>query len=144
MTLNFILQTEIAKRLSAIIGQVLPFLAQEHQQQVASAVERAKQVTMTELNAIIGVRFLSCRILACANLETCIVACFSEKIFKLWLNNGIKNAPVKSKIDRDHDFFALLELPVDGIIFGSIFYYGTFLQDMPKVYYSMVLAKDFR
>lgn len=47
-------QTEIAKRLSAIIGQVLPFLAQEHQQQVASAVDRAKQVTMTELNAIIG------------------------------------------------------------------------------------------
>ncbi|XP_050668002.1 protein groucho-like isoform X3 [Leptidea sinapis] len=47
-------QTEIAKRLSGIIGQVLPFLAQEHQQQVASAVERAKQVTMSELNAIIG------------------------------------------------------------------------------------------
>lgn len=47
-------QTEIAKRLNAIIAQVMPFLAQEHQQQVASAVERAKQVTMTELNAIIG------------------------------------------------------------------------------------------
>ncbi|XP_015591330.1 protein groucho isoform X6 [Cephus cinctus] len=51
-------QTEIAKRLNAIIVQVLPFLAQEHglqhQQQVANAVERAKQVTMTELNAIIG------------------------------------------------------------------------------------------
>ncbi|KAJ3628219.1 hypothetical protein MTP99_015539 [Tenebrio molitor] len=47
-------QTEIAKRLNAIIAQVLPFLAQEHQQQVATAVERAKQVTMTELNAIIG------------------------------------------------------------------------------------------
>ncbi|KAJ8975590.1 hypothetical protein NQ317_000019 [Molorchus minor] len=46
--------TEIAKRLNAIIAQVLPFLAQEHQQQVATAVERAKQVTMTELNAIIG------------------------------------------------------------------------------------------
>lgn len=76
---------------------------------------------MTELNAIIGVRFLSCRILACAILETCIVACFSEKIFKLWLNNGIKNAPVKSKIDESYDFFALLELPVDGIIFESIF-----------------------
>ena len=30
----------------------LPF---QHQQQVAAAVERAKQVTMTELNAIIGV-----------------------------------------------------------------------------------------
>lgn len=52
------LQTEIAKRLNAIIAQILPFLSQEHQQQVASAVERAKQVTMTELNAIIGVRIL--------------------------------------------------------------------------------------
>lgn len=51
-------QTEIAKRLNAIIVQVLPFLAQEHQQQVASAIERAKQVTMTELNAIIGVSFI--------------------------------------------------------------------------------------
>ncbi|XP_034230169.1 protein groucho-like isoform X9 [Thrips palmi] len=47
-------QTEIAKRLNAIIAQVLPFLAQEHQQQVATAVERAKQVTISELNAIIG------------------------------------------------------------------------------------------
>ncbi|XP_046463752.1 transducin-like enhancer protein 4 isoform X2 [Daphnia pulex] len=47
-------QTEIAKRLNAIIAQVLPFLSAEHQQQVATAVERAKQVTMTELNAIIG------------------------------------------------------------------------------------------
>lgn len=47
-------QTEIAKRLNAIIAQVLPFLSQEHQQQVATAVDRAKQVTMTELNAIIG------------------------------------------------------------------------------------------
>ncbi|KAJ8672620.1 hypothetical protein QAD02_003879 [Eretmocerus hayati] len=46
--------TEIAKRLNAIIAQILPFLAQEHQQQVATAVDRAKQVTMTELNAIIG------------------------------------------------------------------------------------------
>jgi hypothetical protein len=27
----------------------------QHQQQVATAVDRAKQVTMTELNAIIGV-----------------------------------------------------------------------------------------
>lgn len=36
---------------------MLPFLAQEHQQQVATAVERAKQVTMTELNAIIGVSY---------------------------------------------------------------------------------------
>ncbi|KAL9697415.1 hypothetical protein quinque_000856 [Culex quinquefasciatus] len=47
-------KTEIAKRLNALIGQLLPFLATEHQQQVAQAVERAKQVTMPELNAIIG------------------------------------------------------------------------------------------
>uniref|UniRef100_A0A7N6AVV3 Groucho/TLE N-terminal Q-rich domain-containing protein n=1 Tax=Anabas testudineus TaxID=64144 RepID=A0A7N6AVV3_ANATE len=47
-------RTEIAKRLNAILAQIMPFLSQEHQQQVAQAVERAKQVTMTELNAIIG------------------------------------------------------------------------------------------
>uniref|UniRef100_A0A671NHD7 Protein groucho-2 n=1 Tax=Sinocyclocheilus anshuiensis TaxID=1608454 RepID=A0A671NHD7_9TELE len=41
-------------RLNAILAQIMPFLSQEHQQQVAQAVERAKQVTMTELNAIIG------------------------------------------------------------------------------------------
>ena len=50
------LQTEIAKRLNAICAQVIPFLSQEHQQQVAAAVERAKQVTTSELHAIIGVR----------------------------------------------------------------------------------------
>ncbi|XP_076663832.1 protein groucho isoform X4 [Andrena cerasifolii] len=50
-------QAEISKRLNAIIGQILPFLSQEHQQQVATAVDRAKQVTMTELNAIIGSLF---------------------------------------------------------------------------------------
>ena len=49
------LQTEIAKRLNAICAQVIPFLSQEHQQQVAAAVERAKQVTTSELHAIIGV-----------------------------------------------------------------------------------------
>ena len=52
----FFFQSEIVKRLSAIVGQVLPFLSQEHQQQVATAVERAKQVTMSELNSVIGVR----------------------------------------------------------------------------------------
>lgn len=49
------LQMEISKRLNAIIAQILPFLSQEHQQQVASAVERAKQITVTELNNIVGV-----------------------------------------------------------------------------------------
>lgn len=47
-------QTEIAKRLNAICAQIIPFLSQEQQQQVAAAVERAKQVTMQELNVIIG------------------------------------------------------------------------------------------
>jgi len=32
----------------------VPFLSQEHQQQVLTAVERAKQITMSELNAVIG------------------------------------------------------------------------------------------
>merc|ERR1719328_455323 len=41
-------QTEIGKRLDAIIRQVLPFLSGEHQQQV----EMAKQITMAELNAV--------------------------------------------------------------------------------------------
>ena len=40
--------------MSAIIGQVLPFLSQEHQQQVATAVDRAKQVTMADLSSAIG------------------------------------------------------------------------------------------
>uniref|UniRef100_A0A674B3E8 Transducin-like enhancer protein 1 n=1 Tax=Salmo trutta TaxID=8032 RepID=A0A674B3E8_SALTR len=52
-------QTEIAKRLNTICAQVIPFLSQEHQQQVVQAVERAKQVTMAELNAIIGQQHLS-------------------------------------------------------------------------------------
>jgi hypothetical protein len=49
------MQTEIAKRLNAICAQVIPFLNLEHQQEVAAAVERGKQVTTTELHAIIGV-----------------------------------------------------------------------------------------
>ncbi|KAH9285531.1 Transducin-like enhancer protein 3 [Echinococcus granulosus] len=48
------LQTEISKRLGAIIAQVLPYLPQEHQAQVAAAVERAKQVTLPELNNLIS------------------------------------------------------------------------------------------
>ncbi|MEQ2293045.1 Transducin-like enhancer protein 4, partial [Ameca splendens] len=48
------IEAEIVKRLNAICAQVIPFLSQEHQQQVVQAVERAKQVTMAELNAIIG------------------------------------------------------------------------------------------
>uniref|UniRef100_A0A667YCX7 TLE family member 2, transcriptional corepressor a n=1 Tax=Myripristis murdjan TaxID=586833 RepID=A0A667YCX7_9TELE len=51
-------KTEIAKRLNVICAQLIPFLSQEHQQQVVQAMERAKQVTMGELNASIGVRGL--------------------------------------------------------------------------------------
>uniref|UniRef100_A0A7N6FG81 Groucho/TLE N-terminal Q-rich domain-containing protein n=1 Tax=Anabas testudineus TaxID=64144 RepID=A0A7N6FG81_ANATE len=50
----FFFQTEIAKRLNVICAQLIPFLSQEHQQQVVQAMERAKQVTMGELNASIG------------------------------------------------------------------------------------------
>ncbi|PNJ18057.1 TLE2 isoform 5 [Pongo abelii] len=47
-------QAEIVKRLSGICAQIIPFLTQEHQQQVLQAVERAKQVTVGELNSLIG------------------------------------------------------------------------------------------
>ncbi|XP_061458060.1 transducin-like enhancer protein 2 isoform X2 [Rhineura floridana] len=47
-------QAEIVKRLNAICAQIIPFLTQEHQQQVLQAMDRAKQVTMGELNNIIG------------------------------------------------------------------------------------------
>ncbi|XP_062953302.1 TLE family member 5-like [Cynocephalus volans] len=46
-------QAEIVKRLNGICAQVLPFLSQEHQQQVLGALERTKQVTAPELNSII-------------------------------------------------------------------------------------------
>ncbi|PIK41086.1 hypothetical protein BSL78_22073, partial [Apostichopus japonicus] len=61
--------TEIAKRLNAICAQIIPFLSQEHQQSVVGAVERAKQVTMTELNAIIGV----------GKIFFFLVPCFSKR-----------------------------------------------------------------
>ncbi|XP_012878242.1 PREDICTED: transducin-like enhancer protein 2 isoform X2 [Dipodomys ordii] len=50
-------QAEIVKRLSGICAQIIPFLTQEHQQQVLQAVERAKQVTVGELNSLIGQQF---------------------------------------------------------------------------------------
>ncbi|CAF1165967.1 unnamed protein product [Rotaria sp. Silwood1] len=47
-------QSELAKRYLAICHQILPCLSQEQQNQVATTLERAKQVTVAELNAIIG------------------------------------------------------------------------------------------
>uniref|UniRef100_S4RBI9 Groucho/TLE N-terminal Q-rich domain-containing protein n=1 Tax=Petromyzon marinus TaxID=7757 RepID=S4RBI9_PETMA len=60
-------QMEIVKRLNAICAQIIPFLSPEHQQQVIQAVERAKQVTMSELNAIIGQQQLQAQHLAHAH-----------------------------------------------------------------------------
>uniref|UniRef100_UPI00358F55DC transducin-like enhancer protein 4 isoform X2 n=1 Tax=Myxine glutinosa TaxID=7769 RepID=UPI00358F55DC len=60
-------QMEIVKRLNAICAQIIPFLSPEHQQQVIQAVERAKQVTMSELNAIIGHQQLQAQHLAHAH-----------------------------------------------------------------------------
>ncbi|XP_071005347.1 TLE family member 5-like isoform X4 [Oncorhynchus clarkii lewisi] len=47
------IMAEIVKRLNGICAQVLPYLSQEHQQQVLGAIERAKQVTPPEMNSII-------------------------------------------------------------------------------------------
>uniref|UniRef100_A0A3Q0RB91 Groucho/TLE N-terminal Q-rich domain-containing protein n=1 Tax=Amphilophus citrinellus TaxID=61819 RepID=A0A3Q0RB91_AMPCI len=58
-------QTEIAKRLNTICAQTvlcIPFIHSNFtgkSQQVVQAVERAKQVTMAELNAVIGQQHLS-------------------------------------------------------------------------------------
>ncbi|XP_043474524.1 protein groucho-like isoform X2 [Leptopilina heterotoma] len=46
-------QAEIAKRLNAVIAQILPYLSQEHQQQVANTVERARQVNMTDAGSVV-------------------------------------------------------------------------------------------
>lgn len=47
-------QSELAKRYLAICHQMIPCLSQEQQNQVAATLDRAKQVTVAELNAIIG------------------------------------------------------------------------------------------
>jgi hypothetical protein len=47
-------QSELAKRYLAICHQIIPCLSQEQQNQVATTLDRAKQVTVAELNAIIG------------------------------------------------------------------------------------------
>ncbi|CAF0863216.1 unnamed protein product [Didymodactylos carnosus] len=44
-------QTEITKRLISLLHQIIPFLTPEQQQQAIPALERAKQVTMNDLNS---------------------------------------------------------------------------------------------
>lgn len=46
-------QKEIAKRLNNIILNILPFVSNDQQAQIASSVDRAKQVTPEELNSIV-------------------------------------------------------------------------------------------
>ncbi|EUB62515.1 Transducin-like enhancer protein 3 [Echinococcus granulosus] len=60
-------QMEISKRLNAILNQVIPFLATEHQSQVASAIERAKQVTMQELNSVLTAQMEDSKLAKFAN-----------------------------------------------------------------------------
>jgi len=47
-------QTEIAKRLQTIILQLMHYLSPEQQQQVNVAIDRAKQISIPDLNQIIG------------------------------------------------------------------------------------------
>ncbi|ESN94820.1 hypothetical protein HELRODRAFT_87586, partial [Helobdella robusta] len=47
-------QAEIVKRLNAICMQIVPYLSQEHQQQVLTAIKRASQISIQDLN-IMGV-----------------------------------------------------------------------------------------
>uniref|UniRef100_A0A8C7UXE8 Groucho/TLE N-terminal Q-rich domain-containing protein n=1 Tax=Oncorhynchus mykiss TaxID=8022 RepID=A0A8C7UXE8_ONCMY len=81
-------QTEIAKRLNTICAQVIPFLSQEHQQQVIQAVERAKQVTMGELNSVIGV----------------LIDCLSLSLLLLALSSALGAPPhhLVGKEDKKH------------------------------------------
>uniref|UniRef100_A0A8C7UP66 Groucho/TLE N-terminal Q-rich domain-containing protein n=1 Tax=Oncorhynchus mykiss TaxID=8022 RepID=A0A8C7UP66_ONCMY len=80
--------TEIAKRLNTICAQVIPFLSQEHQQQVIQAVERAKQVTMGELNSVIGV----------------LIDCLSLSLLLLALSSALGAPPhhLVGKEDKKH------------------------------------------
>ncbi|XP_019722990.1 transducin-like enhancer protein 3 isoform X2 [Hippocampus comes] len=88
-------QTEIAKRLNAILAQIMPFLSQEHQQQVAQAVERAKQVTMTELNAIIGVRGLPNLPLTKQQPPHCFYPTFMQQLQAQHLSHAAHGPPVQ-------------------------------------------------
>ncbi|VDD92456.1 unnamed protein product [Enterobius vermicularis] len=47
-------QTEIAKRYNQILQQIIPLLPAEHQQPAIAAVERARQISVTELHAAIA------------------------------------------------------------------------------------------
>ncbi|CAF1179025.1 unnamed protein product, partial [Adineta ricciae] len=50
-------QTEISKRLMALIHQIIPYLTPEQQAHALPALERAKQVTANDLNSVIQQQF---------------------------------------------------------------------------------------
>ncbi|CAF2893450.1 unnamed protein product [Rotaria sp. Silwood2] len=50
-------QTEITKRLIALLHQIIPYLTPEQQSHALPALERAKQVTMNDLNSVIQQQF---------------------------------------------------------------------------------------
>ncbi|KAG9509866.1 Transducin-like enhancer protein 3-A [Fragariocoptes setiger] len=50
-------QSEISKRLNNIIISILPYLNSEHQQQIATTVERAKQLSLSEVSQIVEQQF---------------------------------------------------------------------------------------
>uniref|UniRef100_A0A1I7YXU7 WD_REPEATS_REGION domain-containing protein n=1 Tax=Steinernema glaseri TaxID=37863 RepID=A0A1I7YXU7_9BILA len=54
LTMEMHKQQEIAKRLTAIVNQIITLLPQEHQAHAIAATERAKQINMTELSQIMS------------------------------------------------------------------------------------------
>ncbi|CAF1487393.1 unnamed protein product [Adineta steineri] len=50
-------QTEITKRLVALLHQIIPYLTPEQQSHALPALERAKQVTLNDLNSVIQQQF---------------------------------------------------------------------------------------
>ncbi|TKR93400.1 hypothetical protein L596_007866 [Steinernema carpocapsae] len=54
LTMEMHKQQEIAKRLTAIVNQIITLLPQEHQAHALAATERAKQISMPELSQIMS------------------------------------------------------------------------------------------
>jgi hypothetical protein len=62
----------------------------QHQQQVATAVDRAKQVTMTELNAIIGVSTKQGDIYRVTAYKSVLLGCVSECLDHFIFSNVVE------------------------------------------------------
>ncbi|CAD6996373.1 protein groucho isoform X2 [Ceratitis capitata] len=95
-------QTEIAKRLNTLINQLLPFLQADHQQQVLNAVERAKQVTMQELNLIIGQQIHAQQVPGGPPQPMAGLAPLAGPFGALGASMGLPHAPQLLKAPTDH------------------------------------------